>query len=757
MNENDKKVKEMLEREEIPQELEPENIKKMLEEKAPQKKRSKIKMATRVTAMAAACALVCGTAVYVGQKGDLFGKDRSSNMASRDDDSHSVIKGKKSDDNKHDNKKDHKEDPTEAPTESLLNTANDYDDVYALLKRVGDKYSETTKQYDSLPTGAVMEKADGEAAVNDEDNASGATQGSYGGKGGDSNDHYETYNQEENVLESDIVKTDGEYIYRLSNNYDYDYYKSENNPTINVARVEDGKFVSSSMIEIEGEKRIEKIRTPETDVEDEQAENYSCYVNPQGMYLYNDMLVVVVSISENYWSGDYYDNENTIEVLLYTTGLEPQFIGSYSQDGYYSDVRISPDGYLYLVSSFSSMLYDEVDSADDIDDYVPAWYGDDGEKEFISADCITIPDEEPYPNPCLTYTVVGSVDLNNNTECVHTDTKAFAGYTGTVYCSADNMYTTCGWEETEITRLALDEGIITPAASGKVDGYVNDQFAMSEYNGYFRIAVTDIKESWVQNALYDFFYIDYSATSNSLYVLDMDMNEVGNVKGYGRGESIKSVNFNGDMAYVVTYEQTDPLFSIDLTDPANPTIVNELKALGFSTYMQKWDDTHLLGFGIEADEDGMQTGYKLTMYDNSDPTNVVPVGEYVIPYENDMDDNENSYTYNSSAAAYDRKALMIAPNKNVIGVPVKTYTYISSYDEQDEYYDSDYFYKGSYMYFSFDGDGFTLLGTVENESSDSLDDLNRAVYIGNYAYAVSDDVMISCDMDNFTEIDRVEF
>lgn len=757
MNENDKKVKEMLEREEIPQELEPENIKKMLEEKAPQKKRSKIKMATRVTAMAAACALVCGTAVYVGQKGDLFGKDRSSNMASRDDDSHSVIKGKKSDDNKHDNKKDHKEDPTEAPTESLLNTANDYDDVYALLKRVGDKYSETTKQYDSLSTGAVMEKADGEAAVNDEDNASGATQGGYGGKGGDSNDHYETYNQEENVLESDMVKTDGEYIYRLSNNYGGDYYTSENTPLLNIAEVDNGTFTATSSMEIKPEKKLERPLTPETDVEDEQAENYSCYVDPQGMYLYNDMLVVVVSVSENYWSGDYYDNENTIEVLLYTTGLEPQFIGSYSQDGYYSDVRISPDGYLYLVSGFSSMLYDEVDSADDIDDYVPAWYGDDGEKEFISADCITIPDEEPYPNPCLTYTVVGSVDLNNNTECVHTDTKAFAGYTGTVYCSADNMYTTCGWEETEITRLALDEGIITPAASGKVDGYVNDQFAMSEYNGYFRIAVTDIKESWVQNALYDFFYIDYSATSNSLYVLDMDMNEVGNVKGYGRGESIKSVNFNGDMAYVVTYEQTDPLFSIDLTDPANPTIVNELKALGFSTYMQKWDDTHLLGFGIEADENGMQTGYKLTMYDNSDPTNVVPVGEYVIPYENDMDDNENSYTYNSSAAAYDRKALMIAPNKNVIGVPVKTYTYISSYDEQDEYYDSDYFYKGSYMYFSFDGDGFTLLGTVENESSDSFDDLNRAVYIGNYAYAVSDDVMISCDMDNFTEIDRVEF
>ena len=72
--------------------------------------------------------------------------------------------------------------------------------------------------------------------------------------------------------------------------------------------------------------------------------------------------------------------------------------------------------------------------------------------------------------------------------------------------------------------------------------------------------------------------------------------------GIAPGEEIYAARFMGNTGYFVTYRNTDPLFSVDLSDPAKPEIIAELKVTGFSEYLHFWDDTHLLGIGYESDE-----------------------------------------------------------------------------------------------------------------------------------------------------------
>ena len=107
-------------------------------------------------------------------------------------------------------------------------------------------------------------------------------------------------------------------------------------------------------------------------------------------------------------------------------------------------------------------------------------------------------------------------------------------------------------------------------------------------------------------------------TNNYPLLFDKDLKKIGEITHFAKDEMVKSVSFDGNIGYVVTFVQTDPLFAVDLSDPANPTILDEFKIDGFSTYMQKWDEGHLLGFGKTV-TNNREDGYKIVMFDNSDP------------------------------------------------------------------------------------------------------------------------------------------
>lgn len=790
---NDEKLRAQMSSQSVPEELSPENIKKMLDREAPKKKRSGISVAGRITAAAAACAVIGSTAAYTVEKGKLNKNKTHSG----------IVTGE----------------PGEINTQaSYMSGASDYGEIYTLLEKADNAVKEKQKKAKNRKIFAIggakndtasviaEESAQENGAVYDDfetDGDYGYTSAAPGGMGGGdvsepempviateetptaaagdlpadpdaepmtepesttdpeapeeelpdekekSDDYSDTYHQESGVLEADIVKTDGRYIYYLTDSYDEAYNQT---PVLRTAEAENGQFVSGGTVDI----------APDVDcIFEESGESY-IYVSD--MYLYNDMIAVIGTVgSYSYSYGSH--NERTF-AAFYTADDTPELIDVYAQDGSYIDVRISQDGYMYLLSSYYSAAFDALEDEKNLERYIPSC-GLIDDFGYIAPADILLPEEGFGETSTLSYTVISSIDLNEPGVAVTADTKSLAGYSGSVYCSADNLYTASGFDETEITRISISEGNIVPAASGTIKGSVKDQFSMSEYGGYFRVAATytERKETyhrydsgsfveglWDRIRYGDTGYYSYETikTDTRVYVLDMDLNIVGSVGDIGVGEQLKSASFSGNLAYVVTYRQTDPLYAIDLSDPANPVILDEFKINGYSTYMQQWADGLLLGFGRDADDNGIETGIKLTMFDNSDPQNLFAADTFAV---HNFDDG-NYEEYVSSPASWDRKGLLIAPGKNLIGFPVV----------RNRYYYYDYYGDNSkniteYVFLSFEDGEFVLKGTVSREMDYSkyFCLFDRAIYIGDYIYTLSGDEFVAVDMETLEVTDRLTF
>ena len=157
-------------------------------------------------------------------------------------------------------------------------------------------------------------------------------------------------------------------------------------------------------------------------------------------------------------------------------------------------------------------------------------------------------------------------------------------------------------------------------ASGEVTGFLLNQFSMDEYDGSLRVASTTApQDRW------------WSGESESLVtILQLEGNrlaEVGRIDGLGRGERIFGVRFIDDIGYVVTFRQTDPLYTIDLSNPSRPKVAGELELLGYSAYLHPAGDGLLLGLGQDADKTGRTKGTKLSLFDVSDPAHPMKIDQ----------------------------------------------------------------------------------------------------------------------------------
>ena len=149
-------------------------------------------------------------------------------------------------------------------------------------------------------------------------------------------------------------------------------------------------------------------------------------------------------------------------------------------------------------------------------------------------------------------------------------------------------------------------------ASGSVAGYVEDQFAMSEWRGVLRVATTEMPAWWGDGRTEsESFVTTLSERSGGLVRL-------GRVGGLGRGERMYGVRFFGDVAYVVTFRQVDPLYTIDLSRPSAPVVRGELKIRGYSAYLHPLGGDLLLGVGQDATEEGRVLGTQVSVFDVSD-------------------------------------------------------------------------------------------------------------------------------------------
>ena len=674
----------------------------------------------------------------------------------------------------------------EQPTLALARNANDYSEVFKMVKFANDErfgLNETSTNnvavdVDMAEDEAVFDGASGrrsDTAVTEEYNLA------MGGGDVVEKDFSDTNNQVEGVQESDIVKTDGKHIFIASNNYDY-IYGGGSSGVISVVKPDDGDM-----------ELVAQIRT----------EN----AFPHEMLLYDGKLIVIWDKSEYIdnslarsgrmspdwgWGGSIHLQETIVEVY----DLDGDFSApshTYSQDGRFISTRMI-DNNIYLLTNFVPNT--PVDfTEDEIEYYIPT-YTENGEKHFIPAYCIVLPEKLDW----VQYTIIGGLDVNETDMSVSISTSL--GSSQLFYASMENVYVIRnvyeederftdagnsvrrgGWHNgnetfTVIDKFAVDSGQIEFVASGKVRGSARNQFHFDEHNGIFR-AVTqiwgldpeidlskapkrpvdpDFGDDWEKwGAWYDYnraniqawdewWWKNWGNQGTSLYTLDENMNTLAEIHGIAKGEDVQSVRFMGNIGYIVTFLNVDPLFSFDLSDPRNPVQLDELKIPGFSRYMHPWGDGLLLGMGVDANEDedspmfGLRTGLKLSMFDTVDNENLSERHVYII-----SNPSENSWS--NSPVEWEHRAALVAPGRNIIGFP---YSYsVSGEDSPNSWY---YNRFTVYAVFSYDDNGFTLVGeiVIELDENDWWE-FNRGLYIGDYLYAISNNVIISANLNDFTQ------
>jgi uncharacterized secreted protein with C-terminal beta-propeller domain len=219
-----------------------------------------------------------------------------------------------------------------------------------------------------------------------------------------------------------------------------------------------------------------------------------------------------------------------------------------------------------------------------------------------------------------------TVDLTKGLEPV--DSTAVMTDGRIVYASPDHLYVaTERWAERPdpakptqakngVTTAIHDFDISSPTrtrylGSGEVSGFLLNQWSLSEQRGVLRVVSTETPAWWGGGDESESFLTTLRSGGGGLV-------QAGRIGGLGRGERVYSVRFAGDVAYVVTFRQVDPLYTVDLSDATRPRILGELKIEGYSSYLHPIGDGLLLGIGQDANEQGRPTGTQLSLFDVSD-------------------------------------------------------------------------------------------------------------------------------------------
>lgn len=495
--------------------------------------------------------------------------------------------------------------------------------------------------------------------------------------------------REENVYEDDILITDGEYFYAV------DKY---------------GKRIS--IIRANADGTLERVyEGKETHYDDRHLNNENIYYS--GLYKYENYLVATYT-KYIYEEENYYYSKELSGAAIYdiTDKSAPVLIKEIALDGDYVSSRIV-DGKLILISRYGIAQYF---GTDDEESLIPATYN--GElKESIPCDCIVYSREDSPEN----YVNIAKIDLED-LEKPFTVT-AFLGNVAETYCTSDTLYT-IGYKyqysrggvlvdsvvsfggpmisvtdsKTTVTKLDISGEKPEILCKTEFEGGILNSYSIDEHEGYLRIAVT---KGFGDEA------------ENFIYVFDKNLCKTGEITGLAKGEQIKSARFMGDTAYVVTFVQTDPLFVIDLSDPAKPEIVGEVKLPGFSSYLHPVGDGLLVGVGVGGTETGTDGSSKISLFDVTDPEN---------PKEIDY------LTFPTSSLATESKAYVSISESSFI-IPYENWSYTGEYDEDENYYK--YYCAGGALEISVKDKKLVLENAYLAQTFESI---ARANFIGDFAY-----------------------
>lgn len=305
--------------------------------------------------------------------------------------------------------------------------------------------------------------------------------------------------------------------------------------------------------------------------------------------------------------------------------------------------------------------------------------------------------------------------------------------------------------------------------SGRVNGTVVNQFALSEHEGVLRVATTT--GQWGR-----WWMADPEPMSSQLVTMvrsvDMETDEqilveAGRVDGIAPGERIWSARFDGDRAYIVTFEQIDPLWVIDVADPTQPVILGELKVPGVSTYIHPLSRDHLLTIGLApANEDGTGldwSGTQISLFDVSDPTQ--PGQDAALRISPVSRDRAHEWSWSWSEATYESKAFQYWGPKNMLAIPLSTYRSVDWYEDGRYYWSYQYISKLVLVEVNETAGTLEVYGEVNHSSLyDNQDgenrwwddrNIRRSIFMGDFVYAVSAAGITATNLTTMTETARL--
>ena len=445
----------------------------------------------------------------------------------------------------------------------------------------------------------------------------------------DSVDATVTNLQELGVDESDILKSNEEYIF-------------------SVDRTNSQIFISSfSNIASQNYKAINKISTGGKSI--------------VAMYLQENSLVLISNSVEEFYILDIEGSEKrsvalypnslrasfNVEIYDISTILDIKLLASYQLDGYYSESRVV-DKKLFLMSSF----YPESENLQPYIKYNGV------SKSLLSPATFYAPIKL---NQTASITTLSSFTLD---DASFKESLSFVGNAETYYASATSLYLVSNeyplyydyynyQEQSMIYKFGIGERL-EYKGRGFVEGRVLNQFSMSEKDDYLRVA-TSSGFSW-----------SGEVTQNSVFTMkeeDEHLEIQASLNGLGKeGEVIKAVRFMDERGFIVTFKESDPLYTLDMSDPLEPKVVGELSIPGFSRYLHIVDENRVLSIGRDADESGRSLGLILQLFDISDFSN---------PLLADKIEIGDALTY--SSAEYNHKALSYRSSDLMFALPYSEY------------------------------------------------------------------------------------
>jgi uncharacterized secreted protein with C-terminal beta-propeller domain len=317
---------------------------------------------------------------------------------------------------------------------------------------------------------------------------------------------------------------------------------------------------------------------------------------------------------------------------------------------------------------------------------------------------------------------VALIDVGDDTGGADASTSV-SGYSGQVYASDRSLYLARGsWLETDSTELYkfnLGADSVDLAATARIAGQVTSQFAMDEEGDHFRVATIDHGDGWENR-------------SSTVQVLDQvgdELRVIGSVGDIAPGENLFAARFMGDRAYLITFQQIDPLFTIDLSDPTKPRVAGELVIPGFSRYLHPIDETHLIGIGRNADN-----GVQLSLFDVRDIANPRRLATYDVP-------TKRGGGWTNSFAEHNHLAFSYFPAQGVLAFPVD----LESWDDNG----STTLRESRLEVVKVDPeDGFARLGGIVHED----DTILRSVRIGQKVFSIGTQVIKVGPLDDPSDV-----